>query len=971
MQITPRQMFERQTIAALAEVAVLAAEEAAPEETLSGPVPLMPIQQAFFEWALTRPQHFNQTVLLQVQPEVDSLLLEQALTEAIQRHDALRMKYEQLGDTWQQSCDEGIPEGAYRRKDLSELQVSHQNAELARDVEQTQAALAFAAGRLLKAVEYDLGSERGRRLLLVIHHLAVDGVSWRVLLEDLELGYRQLKNDEPVNLGHKTASVRRWAEATRQYCENEQVKQELEYWCSPSRREAGALTTDHAMGKTEDNTVATLQNVAVSLEPEETRELLQQVPQIYHTQINDALLAALGRACGEWSGSSHVLIDLEGHGREEVLGMDVSRTMGWFTTIYPVLLERGAEKSWEPGRLLQITKEHLRGIPNRGFGYNALRYVSKDHEAKRRLSEMPQSQIIFNYLGQVDQVLQASRLFAPGQESSGKVSAPENQRRYMIDVNAVVAGGQLQVSWSYSEKLHRRETIERVAHRYLECLRQIIVHCRDAQAGGYSPSDFPLARLDQQELDHSIGKGEGVEDVYSLTPMQEGMLFHSRLDSGSAVYFVQMACNIQGPLDIAAFRQAWQDVVARHAVLRTSFRWEGLRSPVQVVHQTATLPWHEEDWRELPEVEQQRKWNAFLEEDRRRGLDYLHAPLMRLALVRTGEQSCYFAWGFGHILVDGWCVQIVMGDVFRLYEAHRLGQKLELPRPPMFRDYIAWMQQQDEKRAEMFWRSELKGFNAPTRLRIGRDLVSENGKEEYHQIKKLLSRDTTAALEDLARRHQVTMNTVAQGAWAILLSRYSGEGDVVFGATAAGRSASIAGIESMVGLFINTLPVRTQVRSEETVAEYLSRLQSRQAAVRDFEYPPLVKVQGWSDVPPATPLFDSIMVFENYPLDAALQQKTESAIQLAGVKLFSVTNYPLSLRIIPGKEMLLDLTYRTRVYDDKSAERLVDHLAVLLEQMAAGSGRQLGQLSLLMENERRQFIDDWNEEDEELDTAEN
>jgi len=966
IQITPRQIFERQTIAELAEVATALAETASgAEEEPAGPAPLLPIQRAFFKWALKKPQHFNQAVLLDLKPEADSSLVEKAVMALIQHHDALRMSYELKDGGWQQSLRHDIPQPVYRRKSLRDLTPAEQQAGLERDAEDTQGSLDLAA-QLIRAVEYDLGPDHGRRLLLVIHHLVVDGISWRILLEDLERGYRQLKNQATVNLGAKTTSYRRWAQAIESYAEQEVLKAEAQYWSAEPRKQARPIPHDHPAANSLDNIAATQQSVAVWLAPEATRKLLQEVPGVYHTQVNDVLLAALGRACGEWSRGEHVLVDLEGHGREEVFpGLDPLRTVGWFTTIYPVLLERGPERHWDPGALLKTTKEQLRTIPNRGFGYGVLRHVAQDDPIRKQLEEMPQADVLFNYLGQTDQVFQGSELFGVARENSGRITAPENQRPRVLEINALVAEGRLQIAWNYSTKLHRRETIERVAQRYLECLQEIIVHCEQAGTGGHTPSDFPLADFTQEQVDRWIGKESDITDAYALTPMQQGMLFHSLHEPHSSLYFTQLGCSIRGPLDAGAFRQAWTEVVRRHAVLRTSFIWEDLKAAVQVVHNDAELPWQEEDWSGLIHEEQQSKWSELLRQQRERGLDLLRAPLMRLALVRTDEESSYFVWGFGHILMDGWCLQIVMGEVFRLYEAYRSGQKPELRRPPLFRDYIAWLRRQDEKKAETFWRNELQGFRTPTRLRVEQERgAGENGHEAHKLIRRALGREATARLEELARTRQVTLNTVAQGAWGIVLGRYSGDHDVIFGATVAGRSAGVAGIESMVGLFINTLPVRAQLRDEESTVEYLKRLQVRQVEAREFEYTPLVKVQSWSEVPAATSLFESILVFENYPVDAALQQQIGAQMKIDDVQIFNVTNYPLSLRITPAKEMVLDLTYRTRIYDDKTAERLLSHLVAVLEQMGAEPERPTGQISLLMQDEYRQLLDDWNEEEE-------
>jgi non-ribosomal peptide synthase protein (TIGR01720 family) len=397
--------------------------------------------------------------------------------------------------------EEGI-EGIYERKDLSGIGgEAEQRAVLEQDAERVQGSLDLEKGRVMRVVEYELG-ERGRRLLLVIHHLVVDGVSWRILLEDLERGYEQLRGGEEIKLGAKSSSYKRWAEKMREYGEGEEVEKEEAYWLGQEWEKVGRVPLDYEEAEVEkENVEASRRSVVVELGEEETRELLQKVPGVYHTQINDALLLALGRSLGEWMGGKKVLVEMEGHGREELFSdVEVSRTVGWFTSIYPVVL--GVEGKGEMGGELKKIKEQLRRIPQRGIGYGVLRYGAGRGEEGRRggWEKVKSGEISFNYLGQLDQVLEGSKLLGGAEEGSGEGKARENRRRYVLEVSGRTVGGKLRMEWSYSERLHRRDTVEKVASRYVESLRELIRHCRQTQAGGYTPSDFPLANLEQDEF---------------------------------------------------------------------------------------------------------------------------------------------------------------------------------------------------------------------------------------------------------------------------------------------------------------------------------------------------------------------------------------------------------------------------------------------------------------------------------------
>jgi non-ribosomal peptide synthase protein (TIGR01720 family) len=502
--LMPRQIFEKQTIAELALVAGQAAVASAEQGMVTGEAPLAPFQKEFFAWQLARPDYFNQSVLLGLESDADTNLLEQAVLHLLKHHDALRMKYAYVADGWQQICEADVPSGVYARCDLTALEGNEQQAALEQETARAQASLDLKAGRLMKALEFDLGAERGRRLLLVIHHLVVDGVSWRILVDDVERGYKQLSDGKEIELGLKTTSFKEWAERLKSYAEEDRLKREFEYWASQGRKKTGRLPLDlseHRSMAGKKNLFSTQKSVISQLTEEETRALLQDVPSVYNTQINDVLLTALARVLGQWSVSDAIAIDLEGHGREEIFAdVDLSRTVGWCTITYPVVLEARREPAWHPGKTLSRVKEQLRAVPNRGLGCSVLRYLTQDNRILDEIAEIPSAEIIFNYLGQVDQVLRNSVLLSPAQENSGVAIAPENRRPYLLDVSGVVIQGKLQMNWSYSDQLHRRETIEKIAARYMDCVREMIQHCRSEEAGGFTPSDFPVAEMTQKEL---------------------------------------------------------------------------------------------------------------------------------------------------------------------------------------------------------------------------------------------------------------------------------------------------------------------------------------------------------------------------------------------------------------------------------------------------------------------------------------
>jgi amino acid adenylation domain-containing protein len=457
-----------------------------------------------------------------------------------------------------------------------------------------------------------------------------------------------------------------------------------------------------------------------------------------------------------------------------------------------------------------------------------------------------------------------------------------------------------------------------------------------------------------------------IEDLYPLSPMQQGILFDSLLGEGAGVYYEQLSCNLDG-LDVRAFKAAWQRVIDRHTILRTGFVWEDLKEPMQFVQREASPVWVEQDWRGLAVEEQEERLRAYLRDDRARGVDLTGAPLMRLALFRKGGQSYHFVWGHHHLLLDGWSGALLLQEILAVYAALRGGAspRLEPSRP--YGDYIEWLQQQDGSGAERFWRRELEGFTTPTPLGSDRATAGAGGQSLGRARQEVtLPAARTAELEALARRHRLTLNTLVQGAWALLLSRYSRQDDVLFGATVSGRPASLPGVETVLGNFINTLPVRVKVRPEAQLLSWLGELQEKQSELRQYEYSSLVQVQGWSEVPGGLPLFESLVVFENYPIGSAFDAASwEQAAQLSlsDVRTDDLINFPLAVGVEPAPDsgLTLRLVYDPRRFDDDAAGRMLGHLRKALEAFALDPARPLKSLNFMPDDERRRVLYEWND----------
>jgi amino acid adenylation domain-containing protein/non-ribosomal peptide synthase protein (TIGR01720 family) len=500
-QLTPQQIFQHQTVAELAAVAFPLVESIPEQGLVTGEVPLTPIQRWFFEQALEEPHHFNQAVVLPIARTTDATLMRQAFAHLLRHHDALRLRFEHRDRRWRQCHADPDPSVAFEEVDLTGLPAARRATELQRSAARLQSSLDLSNAPLARAALYRLDARNSDGLLLVIHHLVVDGVSWRILLEDLQTCYSQLARGEAPKLPDKTTSFQRWAQRLVQYASSSSVLQELSFWLQGPVH-VTALPVDHERGP---NTVASARDIEVALTSQETDALLKEVPAAFRTQVIEALLTALGQALERYSGSSQLLIDLEGHGREPLFdGFDLTRTVGWFTSVYPVWLsiKSGARAS----ETLKSVKEQLRRIPNRGVGYGVLRYLSEDLQMRQRLGELAHAQVRFNYFGQfATNHAEAAPAKSCGVESGGPSCSPAGRRYCLLEINARVERGTLRVVWTFSENRHRRDTVQRLADDFLAALRELLNSARPGDKSNYSPSDFPNLNLNQDELDKLLG----------------------------------------------------------------------------------------------------------------------------------------------------------------------------------------------------------------------------------------------------------------------------------------------------------------------------------------------------------------------------------------------------------------------------------------------------------------------------------
>jgi amino acid adenylation domain-containing protein/non-ribosomal peptide synthase protein (TIGR01720 family) len=907
IRLSPRDLFQYQTVRSLALVAAFDSRSRIDQGPVSGEVILTPAQHYFFEQAITRRQHWNQSLLLTPREALDPQALERALVAVINHHDALRLRFVEGAEDWQQRHAAPVESAELWLRNASSTEA------LTALCDEAQRSLDLATGPLLRALLASL-DDGSQRLLLVVHHLAVDGVSWRVLLEDLQQAYRQ------VALPEKTSAYQAWAAHLQQHAGT--ILAQMPYW-QAQLADARDLPCDNPQGSLQQRHE---HKVETKLDAGLTRQLLQQAPAAYRTQVNDLLLTALARVICRWSGQGSTLIQLEGHGRED-LGddLDLSRTVGWFTSLFPVRLqpEAGAANS------IKSIKEQLRAVPGKGLGYGLLRYLGEPAQ-RELLQGLPAPRITFNYLGQFDRQFDDAALLKPATESGGQAQGDDAPLANWLTVEGQVYGGQLSLQWGFSREMFAESTVQRLADAYTEELKTLIEHCCTTATGQVTPSDFPLARITQAQLDALPVAAPAIEDIYPLTPMQQGMLFHTLYEPQAEAYINQLRLDLQG-LELAAFGRAWQAAINRHDILRSSFHWLGLECAHQVIHRQVDLQLQVVEAADID-------LDALAAEERSRGFELGTAPLFRLLLVRRGAQDWHLIHTSHHILMDGWSNAQLLGEVIQ----HYAGQSLNKPLG-QYRDYLGWIQQQPLLAAEQFWKQALAPLETPTLLAQALPTPADGRGMGEHQL--TLESAALQRLSDFARQQKITLNTLLQGAWGLLLQRYTGQSCVAFGATIAGRSAPLPGIEQQLGLFINTLPIIAAPQAGHSVTQWLNDLQALNLSLREFEHVPLYDIQGWAGQQGA--LFDSLLVFENFPVAEALKQGAPAGLTFGALHNHEITSYPLTLGIEVGATLRLNFSFDRTLFSAAQISQLGASLLHVLEQFVAQPQQSLGAISLL------------------------
>ena len=931
LYFTPQDLFKHPQITNLALQVKNKVSDAVVLPSLDNEnIPLSPIQTWFFEQELAHPEFWNQSILLDVKPEFNADQIQVALNQIATIHPAFSLRFTTTDNGVQQKLVEDGNNLIFDVVDLIDPPV----LELSNIATKFQAKLNLATGTLFQVVYFQTGENTADKLLLIIHHLIVDGVSWRVILRDLSilLGGGSLPTSQ-------NTSFPQWSSYLDDIAENSEWEKDLDFWKTQTV-ENNLLSNSLPLDFPENipnNTEKSAAQIECDLNPELTNILLYELPRTHKARIQEVLLSVLLDVVTKWTETSEIAITLETHGRDSDFtnNLDISDTVGWFTSLFPCKLTKNSDDLLDN---LSSVKTQLRNLPNNGFSYLLL---SQKTATKEILPPIPQG-ILFNYLGQFDETLDSESPFTPALEDAGISRHPENKHSFQLEITAFIAKSKLHIRFGFSKALHREETIRRLSDNFSQQLQNVLALSR-TQKYSWTPGDFPLAALNESQLNIALATTTDVEDIYPLSPVQEGILFHTIYESEKDIYLQQVSGKISGILDVETFKNAWISCINRHPSLRASFVWRDLPQPLQRIHREVNLPFVVEDWQEFDRDVVAKKWASLLAGDRSLGLGTETAPLMRMTLIRTESQKWRFLWTHHHLLIDGWSLPLVFQDVVAFYQSGT--KRPDLPQPPLYRDFIAWLHKQESQQAVGFWQQELSGLTSATNLGL-----KKHHADAPQTLTTNVSQEIYTKLKTFAQENQITLNTLILGAWGMLLSRYSGAKDVVFGVTVSGRTTELSGFAQMVGLFINTLPLRLKLDPSTSLQEWLKSLRNRISQINQYSFSRLTDIQASSDIPRGEPLFQSIVVYENYPVSDNLR-KNPGYLAIDSVESLEKNHYPVSLYALPGDDLTLKIAFGKHFGSADEREQLLHYFTQILTSLVTEKPQFIGDIGLLSKQE--------------------
>ena len=948
--LTPKQMFEHPTIAQLATVTKSEQKVDAEQGKVTGEVPPTAIQKWFLESQPEYADHFNQSLIFKVSNTLDCHVLEQALRETFTHHDALRLQATRKNSKWKLEHSDEVAPYAFHSIDLSGQDREEQGQQIESAGELYQSKLNLAKGPIAQVIHFNLGEGSEDRLLIIVHHLVMDGVSWRVLVEDLQTAYQQISEKQPVKLPEKTSSFKQWAERINEHTQSTDHAEQIGFWNKVNAQAVPTLQPDFEE-TANNNLVASEARVKVQLDAGETKRFLNHTLGAYDLKFNDVLLAALLKTFQTSDGASAIRFDLEGHGRESVFNdLDVSRTIGWFTTLFPVTLE---ESESTPEALLTSVKKQLAEFQKHGVSYGQLLYLGSHSESP---ITSVKSDIVFNYLGQLDNINTEGQLLKLTREAHGSAYHPARKRTHALEIECAVLDGCLSMEWVFSTDLHKSESIEKLAQAYCSSLKNLIDHCASITPASSAKASKALAGSER----FSASASDKIQPLspeiveHPLSFAQERLWFLNQLDQESIAYHIQASFSLEGSLDFKALQNAINDLLQRQECFRAVFT-QKQEEPQQTILEECPVDLQLNDLSEQISHDPIEQIRTLAAREMQKPFNLGTGPLLRLLLVRLPDieqQKHVLIITTHHIISDGWSNGIFARELAAFYDARLTGKEPDLPRLPVkYTDYVAWQRQhlRGSRLEEQvgYWKSKLEG--APSRIALPLDYARPARQTYQGSMQAVeISADLTRKLRALSQQAGGTLYMSLLATFNILLHRLSGQNDIVIGSPVAGRNHRET--EGLIGLFVNTLAFRTQLDTSQNYRTLQKQVRDNVLEAFSMQELPFEKLV--EELQPErnlsyNPVFQVFFNMLNFD---------KRDVSLAGIKVQPVdipeirTIFDLTLYAIEkGDSVRFEILYNTSLFSAERIALILDQWVHLLEQTVDAPEAPIGNYTLSKE----------------------
>jgi bacitracin synthase 3 len=883
------------------------------QEEVIGEVAFTPIQKHFWESSFTKPEHFNQSILLSTRMRIQEKLIHIVIDHIVSHHDILRCIFKEQKQTILSNKESSKYELlSFDLKGNNDESIMNEIDMIASPI---QADIDLANGPLLKILL--LHTSASDYLLFIAHHLIIDGVSWRILVEDINNAYLDILSERKISLPAKTSSYKEWSNELIEYSKSFILHQEICYWKNINNR---ILTCN--LQRKEANIYGKAVNESLFLPTETTKKLLYSYNHIFSTESNDLLLTVVSKAIQEVTGKNAVAYNMESHGRESInQDIEVDRTVGWFTNIYPVIIEGLGS---DIGQDILTVKETLRHIPQKGIGYGVLAYIS--NELKNISSEFT-----YNYLGEMDEEVKDD-IFKIIKYGSNVDVAEENNSLLSLDINIMIVEKQLLIHLTYNNALYTADMIDLMKEKILFNIERIIDYLQDRNhLIILSPTDvgeFDWTLEEFKKVESRMAKnGYQIDRIYPLTSMQEGMLYHKLLDDKSSEYVVLNSFSTK-EINYEAFERSLQLIGDKHRVLHTAIIYKEVKTPRQIILRNRSIECNLIDLRnednpiDIYELKKQ--------EDYLRGFDLEIDSLLRVTLFRL-ENETRVLLCFHHIIMDGWCLPILLNDLATIYTGilsdNKNGVNLYNEDAP-YENYVRAIIRKDTEKGLKYWRDLLVDYNNAASIPVSRARVNDWNENKSCTVTLELSQ--SIKIEKFAQESNVTVNTIFETVWGILLQKYNNIDDVVFGKVVSGRNIDIKDIDKMLGLFINTIPVRVRCEKDQEFLALLQTVQEQAFESEQYDYCALPEIQKQSKV--GNQLLPTLIDFANYYVSDSLEEDALKLTEIQGDS-HENTNYDITLTIVKNETYTFSILYNTSLYSQTDIERLLSRFTKMIEQI--------------------------------------